>query len=511
MVGLVAAGFTLLLGHAMVAPFGHDEHQFVFSGQLLADQALLPYLDFPYNHSPYLVFLYGALFKLTDFDLLAARAISALGALATVAMLYGACWRSAVGKTSFWKYWISAGAVVILLANPIFQSTTGKAWNHDVAGALVLGALLLLPRGGERQQIRRRLVLSGLLLGLAVGVRLSYAAALPAFLILLYWVHEERQLADLAKRALNFWAGFITALLPLLVLIVLAPARFVFGNWVYQLLNTEYRRVLGHEQAMSLAGKGAYLLDRVGQSPSNLILPVGFAILALTMIRSAGRTQGHPFRGPALMALFLFVGALVPTPSWPQYFYAPLPFLILGAAYATLREGGKGLGIYWRRLAFGAMVLLSFAEVIRSYSPIEVLQSKDGWVPLQVDELGERIASRVGEGRVLTLAPLIPAEAGLTGYPEFATGPFVWRVAPMLSAEKRATYGLISPDELSALLAQRPPDALLTGFEQGSKVFDLHRPGGLEDPLIEYAQQHGFKPISVPTDLVEGEITLWLP
>ena len=52
-VGLVAAGLTLLLGHAMVAPFGHDEHQFVFSGQLLADQALLPYLDFPYNHSPY--------------------------------------------------------------------------------------------------------------------------------------------------------------------------------------------------------------------------------------------------------------------------------------------------------------------------------------------------------------------------------------------------------------------------------------------------------------------------
>ena len=138
-VGLVAAGLTLLLGHAMVAPFGHDEHQFVFSGQLLADQALLPYLDFPYNHSPYLVFLYGALFKLTDFDLLAARAISALGALATAAMLYGACWRAAEGETTFWKYWISAGAVVILLANPIFQSTTGKAWNHDVAGALALG------------------------------------------------------------------------------------------------------------------------------------------------------------------------------------------------------------------------------------------------------------------------------------------------------------------------------------------------------------------------------------
>src|SRR5262245_7882080 len=77
---LIALGFVLifglLLGRGMLKRLDHDEHQFVASGALLARQRAIPYRDYPYFHMPYLVFIYGMIYKLSDHLLLAARLVS---------------------------------------------------------------------------------------------------------------------------------------------------------------------------------------------------------------------------------------------------------------------------------------------------------------------------------------------------------------------------------------------------------------------------------------------------
>src|SRR5437868_2817504 len=68
----------LLLGLSMTKRLDHDEHQFIASGVLWARRGLLPYRDYPYFHMPYMVFVYGLLFKLSDHLLLVARVFTVL-------------------------------------------------------------------------------------------------------------------------------------------------------------------------------------------------------------------------------------------------------------------------------------------------------------------------------------------------------------------------------------------------------------------------------------------------
>src|ERR1700694_2732303 len=75
--GFMAA---VLIGNAMTSGLNRDEHQFVAAGALLARDGWLPFRDYPYLHLPMLVFVYGAIFKATDYLLLAARGFNVCAA-----------------------------------------------------------------------------------------------------------------------------------------------------------------------------------------------------------------------------------------------------------------------------------------------------------------------------------------------------------------------------------------------------------------------------------------------
>ena len=85
-------------------------------------------------------------------------------------------------------------------------------------------------------------------------------------------------------------------------------------------------------------------------------------------------------------------------------------------------------------------------------------------------------------GPVLTLSPIPVLESGLPIYPELAAGPFFYRTADRLSAGEQARLHAVGRRDLHALLAQRPPAAVLIGRE----------PAALEQPLLDYATQNGF-------------------
>jgi hypothetical protein len=88
----------------------------------------------------------------------------------------------------------------------------------------------------------------------------------------------------------------------------------------------------------------------------------------------------------------------------------------------------------------------------------------------------------------VTLAPLFPLEAGLSIYPELATGPFAYRVGGLLSPDERRVQRIFTIDDIETVLNARPPRALFLGFEDED----------LEEPLAQYAQARKYRYHQLP-------------
>jgi len=139
---LLAASLAILFGRAVERPLSHDEHQFVASGALLANEGLVPYVDYAYFHMPYLTFVYGALFGLSDHLLLTARAFSVLCAWLTLLLVFATTWRLWRSRSEGVALLMASGALVLVLLNPLFVYTSGLSWNHDLPTLLMVAAFL---------------------------------------------------------------------------------------------------------------------------------------------------------------------------------------------------------------------------------------------------------------------------------------------------------------------------------------------------------------------------------
>jgi hypothetical protein len=212
----------------------------------------------------------------------------------------------------------------------------------------------------------------------------------------------------------------------------------------------------------------------------------------------------------ASFAFTLFLTAFVPTPTQQQYFFAPLPFLVIILAVA-------GFEIYQKNRIglFLTILLVLFAlnpglTITNPLSELGYLSDPSKWTPLQVHEFAGEIKPNVQTGRILSLIPMIPLEAGYEVYPFTTTGPFIWRTSLLLTPQRRAFYGVVSPEELSSLLDRDPPDGILTGFESPYDGFTRNDPGTLETPFINYAKEHGYEPMILPATFVLRPLTLWV-
>jgi len=490
---LLVASAVLVFSRTMQRHLDHDEHQFVASAALWARDGLLPYRDYPHFHMPYLVFVYGLLGELFGRWLFAARLVSLGAATLTLLLLHGAVRRAADAQAPLVRHGLACGAVLLLLFNPLFAYTSGLAWNHDLAVLLALMCCLVQGAGV------RRAALGGVLLGLAIGVRLSMA---PLVVPLLCSQLAADAPGTRRRPALALLGGLTLALLPALWLLLLAPQAMLFGNLGYPALNTAYRVAEGFERAMTLPGKVAYLVTDILGEPANLLL----ALLLLASClppgtRGAGTTSVRLVRRAALALPFLLLGALAPTPAWYQYFYALVPFVILVALgrIASSAPGSRAL-----RVAFLLLPLAVTAaawQTLPEYRTLSNLPDPASWQPLRLHAAGRELASLLAEERpmaseaqagtparrarpalVLTLSPIVPLEGGLAIDPAFASGPFAHRSARFLPADERGRHGLVGPDELEAHTAGSPPDALLTGDERRDDA-----------ALLEWVARHGYR------------------
>ncbi len=190
------------------------------------------------------------------------------------------------------------------------------------------------------------------------------------------------------------------------------------------------------------------------------------------------------------------MGSFLPTPTWYQYFYAPLPFALLaialGLTYLT-QETSQARN--WFMLLLIQLVLLANVFVLQDFRRISFLRYVDLWKPLVIHQVGVDIREQIGtDGQVFTIAPIYPLEGGLQMYAPMATGVFAFRTGSLLSAEQRQYQGIISRENFEAYLDEDLPEGILVGFDQI-----------LEEPIIQFAVSKGYKP-----QPLDNGLTLWV-
>jgi len=488
---LIALPFTL--GLAMTRGLSHDEHQHIAAGMMWGREGLLPYRDFPLFHTPYLTYIYGALFRLTEYPLLTARLFAAVCATALVAMLGVVAFRAfrARGDCVAWR--AAFVTVGLALAADLFTQGAGRAWNLEPSLLLAVGAVLALERG-LMQGKRAWLALAGGLLGLAIGMRITYAPliaplGLATLLGAAAWPHRLRTAAA-------FSAGLLAGLSGVFALYALDREAFMFGNFEFPQVNIEYRLATGEPRTMTLAKKLRYFWKEIVREDPGIFIAALTPCLILGWLAWRKVLSIPPaLKRLALAAPFILWGVLAPSPVFPQYFFALLPFLLLAGIWALVALPVASAARRWSERTALAGLVLAVVMHSREYEGMSDLMLPREWVPFEIHEEAMILRAKVPAGSVLTLAPILPIEAGLEIDPAFATGAFAWRVAPFIDADKADRLDLPTPATLAAHLANRPPSAVLVGFEETG-----------EELFIEHAKKRGF----VETPLEEEE-RLWTP
>ena len=300
---------------------------------------------------------------------------------------------------------------------------------------------------------------------------------------------------DVLARATAFTVGVTVALVPLIPFFLIAPDGFLHGNLRYNLeLNPEYRRLLAHGTAMSMRGKLEYFLVEVAPLKRNVALILAAVATSAALVARPGRRFAFELRLLGVLLPFLLLAALSATPSWYQYYYPLVPFVLLAVAFACADHHAMRL----RALALGCTAILLAGSVLalRHYEePFE--RSSPTWTAICVHELGKAMTAQAGAGHILTLGPIFALEGGARIYPELATGPFSWRTAMLIPAAEREHLHVAGPAELEGVMTADMPSGILTGVE--ASLMEK-----LEDPLVAFAAEHGYRP-----RLVHELLTLW--
>jgi hypothetical protein len=503
--GLLTAAVFLLVGgllflSAMDRDLNHDEHQFIAPGVLISREGLLPYRDFPMFHLPNLAFIYAGLDRLTHQPVWSAKVLNALASTAAVALIFlaGTTRRSPVPfGARHYGYALAAGA--LLLTDQLFTFTAGKTWNHEFPGFLLVAAILAHVRGVETGRWSWAAV-SGFCVGAAIGTRLTYAPVAMAFPGLLL-------LAPLPRRdrliALAAWSGAcLVALTPSIYFLCADHERFLFDNLQFPRLRLLDLADTRAHKTMNPLRKLRFLFKEV--LAHSLPLTLAFIAASIEPVRRWLKRQNAENYGFTVCAGVLplaVLGCFLPSRYQYQHYFVVAPLMALGMAYAL--RGWQPARWYGPAAILGAVMFglspLNFNSQKRSggipaYKPVPAMLDSGKWFTTRLRADYEFV--RVAKGSILTLAPIGVLEAGGRIYPEFATGPFAWRTAHLLAAEKRGRAGLIAPEDLEQFLRTRPPGGILTGVEDEE----------LEKDFITYAQAHAFH--AVPSG---KRRTLWLP
>ena len=348
-----------------------DEGDYAAAAGLVVNGDVL-YRDFLYTQTPLLPYVYGAWGTLTDETWLGLRALSLVFAVALAVLVYVHL-RRRVGA-----WWAALGVSMVAV------STLAFTWyptvkTYALSTLLVFGAYVLTE---WRTRLRARdAMFAGVLAGLSVQTRLLLVGGA----LVLGWAAWRRG----AVRA--FVGGFALGSIPAVVLLAVAQESFLFGNLWYHGARSEGGLVGDFQQKVGIVANLLGIPTDARPVPQYAVLIASLALAFALLPRSRRRV-------PLALATAagLAVVALLPTPTYSQYFVTTVPFVVVGlvevveplfSVRPTRVAGAAGA------LALSAYVAIAPVELRRVTTTFTEIR------PAGVQRVADEVAARAEPGR----------------------------------------------------------------------------------------------------------------
>jgi len=465
-----------VFANSMTKVLGHDEQMYCTAGYLLA-QGKMIYRDFSYvAQMPYHPLLCAGIFKLlnTTYYLLTVRIISSLCDVLIIVCIIGIYCR-ALGFSPAGLLLGLAGSVMYVF-NPFVDYANGLAWNHDLITLCVILSFWIFQNANpEGKPGYRSVAAIAALLTMAACARPTTALVQLLFFAALL-IQKTNSAKQKATTTLVFFAITAFFLIWPAWTILSAPQAFFLNLFRVPLLNSRFL----HQTGIFYKKSEMIFIFLTMYECFVLVLIAVYLFVALLWNRRQLNTQNKKliiFAG--LLTTIFFIIAFIPPTIWPQYFAAPVLFLIVSFAYplSYLRKlpGDRFFIVAVVLMIAGTLTAISSNPAVLERIP--QLLAPQRWQPIQLHNISQDIAGKTKSPKLaLTLAPLYAIEGGCKIYTEFSAGPFVYRIADYLSASDRRLLNAVGPQSLDELPKDNPPAVMILGIE----------PKSLEVPLFQH-------------------------
>lgn len=457
---------------AFTTPINHDEDQYIGSAILTGPGQ--PFVDFLYLQTPLQPWLAAPLIGLVPgHNLTVLRLAGAALALLVIVSGYAAARLAGASDRA------ARTSMLLMACCHSFLFAAGVVRNDILPAAFAtLSTLAALTALRSRSYELKGWLVAGLCLGAAASTKVSYAlpcAAMGAFLLLrLRWGHPWAWWALIA-----YGGGACAGLLPSLIAWVVAPEAFRYGVFDYaRAAPFEWYASNGYGWRLTSLSKA---LDALVVMLLGPILPV--LICWLWVVLRGFRERDATVRLLDLLVVAGLIAALLPTPTWKQYFVPLLPPLFI--RLATFEPGLPRRA----RLAIAITVVCGLAPHIVNLARTAALGSPIINTRREAEWIGQTARRLSACGTVATLSVRLVLDSGLPLDPRFANGAFFYRTGDMLHPEQVRSFNAISPATLAQGLDAHPPAAIVTGYENRDHIDRI----GLDRGLIAYALSRGYE------------------
>ena len=482
--------------------FWYDEHMYI-AASIFVSKGYSLYQDFAYLQMPYLPILYGNLFKILGIEshyLLIGKLFSLSFLTLSSLVLYLLSWRILHDR------FLSLGIVILFLLNLNILSSAALATNFIMPVAFSIISFYLFYISFFENRIKLLgIMFAGIFLALAIGTKLTFATLTAPFamMIICFMLWNKNSSENYRKSILCilfYLTGIIIGLLPVL-LFISDLESFIFNNLGFHNFNTQWRQITEFDGPMSLHSKLQYAYRHFFKS-DNLILLLAISLgfgLSVKNFQSMRETYQQLPAGTTLtffLVLIAIVTALIPTPTWSHYYSIPISFLFILLIFSFATDSGKISTIHKRLI-----IILLFITTVYSgpsfLTFISRLSHEESWTALKLQAISTnmRIAlleNNIGTDRkIASLSPMYALESNLSIYPEFSTGPFLYRIGDLLTAQQRDHFVGTSTNSLSELFSKDPPAAIIIGSNEDGDLTALNQ------PLIEYVIANNYRKIPI--------------
>ena len=432
-----------LIAIAFVRQLSIDESQYV-AAAVLTSEGLLPYRDYAYLQTPLQPFAFAPLqWLFAGHVLIAMRFANAMLGAATIMLVFGAARR--MGATDR----AALAFAAMLAACEAFTWSVGVARNDMLPAMLMMLGLFAIAKG----ETRLRMVGAGLALGLAAGVKISYAVPAAAVFLAFVWTRDAAE----RRNALWFAAGLAAGLLPSLILILLAPRAFLAEAIVFP--------ATGPEQYYTEIGKAW----RLGPNRFFRLLiaaAIGPALIASIEVMACSWAEPRRWLGDRSRRVMLaaslggVISAALNRPFQIFYLLPALPplFVLAALLFSESKRRAAWLRALWA-LSVGAGLLPVAAWIVHAASA--------GTTPAldaqrRADALGAALRAQHISGPIATLAGQYVPDAKADIDRRFAPGPFLYRTRGFISSGQAREWRVVTRDQAGSL-SDQPPAAIVTG------------------------------------------------